>query len=154
MHAVVIFRRESSHRIKLHLLKIKYIKLPGSYLKVKKTPLLATQKPPCLLAHTNVVVVAIHRHTHTTTTKLSPRNNRQTANFSKKKIYSSSLISTIVFFHLRAGTRRLKRISISRKERCFISGIQIHDMTVQMSAVAAQMYPLFPPRFHLSVLSM
>lgn len=37
-------------------------------------------------------------------------------------IYSSSWASMTVFFHLRAGTWRLNRMSISRYERPFISG--------------------------------
>lgn len=54
-------------------------------------------------------------------------------------LYSSSLISTTVSFHLRAGTRRWNKMSISRKDLCFISGTQIQAMTVQIKAVPAQM---------------
>jgi len=56
----------------------------------------------------------------------------------RASIYSSSCTSMTVFFHLRAWTLRLNRMSISRYDRCFISGSQIHAMTEQTKAVPAQ----------------
>ena len=69
--------------------------------------------------HVSPKTLGVHKLKQYTLPNRSPALQQHTPSISA---YSSSCISTTVFFHWRAGTLRLNKMSISRYERPFISG--------------------------------